>query len=421
MSPRRRRLVVLLAVLLGLPVLGAVLAYVWIDAVADRRWAAAEERIRRCSAAFPEGDSRRDPEQVTEASKENQIHFVAGIRMAAPRRERLRPACNLVAAGTRGASLDPVLEDAQDFLDRIHEGARRIAASPSDFPPRWHGDWDASTMRVILCCGVLHARRQRDRNAPLEAAESLLDQLHLGRFWAISGARENREYALIALSVVLEDLRSLVSSSELSREQLRHVERELEPVDAALQSALRDLEPVLARWGEYLRTPDVEEILVGAPYRWRYFLPTRLMKAEGFEFADHQVRLLLESESKGYLELRRLSLQADEESDQSRNPLVQRAGSLLSGLGWKIELDRKAQVRLLRLGAHYGATGEIPKLEDPYGTFLRHAETATGMRFWSVADDGVDDGGHAGDRKGWIGPQPGAAPKDMVIDVPRFK
>jgi len=415
---RKSRAVRILVALLMLPILGALGMYVWINRLADRKWAEAEERIRQLSAAFPEGDSRREPEPLTPASKENQIHFVAAIRLAAPRWERLRDAWNLVADSKRGEALDPLLDEAQDFLDRVHEGARRIAASPSDFPPRWHGDWDIGTIQAMMLCGVIRSRRQRDQKAPVDAAETLLDQLQLGRFWAISGARENRGYALTAISAVLDELRDLLSTSELSPEDLRRVERELEPLDAAMQSPLRDLEPILARWGEHLRTLDLQEsgMMFGAPYRWRYFLPERLMKAEGFEFGDRQARLLLASESKGYPELLRLSRLADEESERSKNPIVMR-GSLLSGIGWS-ELDRKAQIRLLRAAAHYGATGEVVKLEDPYGTFLHHAAMPTGVKFWSAGDDGVDDGGHVADRRGWRYP-PDPDAKDIVIEVPR--
>jgi hypothetical protein len=80
-------------------------------------------------------------------------------------------------------------------------------------------------------------------------------------------------------------------------------------------------------------------------------------------------------------------------------------------MGWRGELDRKAQFRLLRAAAHYGATGEILKLEDPYGTVLGHAVTPVGMKFWSRGDDGVDDGGHTGDYEVWIALQGLAAPR----------
>jgi len=101
----RRRLIVILAVLLGMPLLGAVVGTVWINRLADRRWAAAEERIRALSAAISEGDARRDPDHVTEASKENQIHFVAAIRLAAQRQSRRDEAFDLAGRGRRGEGL----------------------------------------------------------------------------------------------------------------------------------------------------------------------------------------------------------------------------------------------------------------------------------------------------------------------------
>jgi len=405
-----------------MPLLGAVVGTVWINRLADRRWAAAEERIRALSAAISEGDARRDPDHVTEASKENQIHFVAAIRLAAQRQSRRDEAFDLAGRGRRGEGLDAVLEEAQEFLDRLHQGARRIAAVPSDAPPRWHGEWDPPTLQFMMSCSVLRARRQRDRNAPVDAAESLIDALHLGQFWSISGSPVNRSVAPANTAALMEELRDLLSSSPWSPQELLRIERELEPLDAALKSPLPDLERNLAEWGESLRKSDVEQLGLRdeMSFRWKYLVPQRLMKADAIDFFDRQVRLLLSSEGKGYPELVRLGALGAEESGRSSNPLLGHIGNLMNSIGW-VELDRKAQFRLLRTAAHYRATGEVLKIEDPYGTFIRHAAAPTGMKFWSCGDDGADDGGHTGDRKGWIGPQPGAAPKDLVIEVPRFK
>src|SRR5262245_47693291 len=165
MSLRRARAFRILAVLVVLPFVAGVGAFVWINRVADQRWAAAQSRIRQLAAAFPEADFRRLPEKSTEASKDNQIHFVAAIRLAAPKGNARGEAAGLVYQRKSGAELDSVLDEAEDFLNRLHQGARRIAASPSEFPSRWHGDWDQLTLTYMMHCCVLRAVRQREQKA----------------------------------------------------------------------------------------------------------------------------------------------------------------------------------------------------------------------------------------------------------------
>jgi hypothetical protein len=124
-SSRSRRALKILALLLVIPVLGAGGVWFWIHRTADRKWEEARRRIGELSAAFPE---IVPPLPSTETSKELQIHFVAAIRESV--RVRLRQS---------GEAVDVSLEDAQEFLDRLHQGARGCAAMPAEFPPGWRG------------------------------------------------------------------------------------------------------------------------------------------------------------------------------------------------------------------------------------------------------------------------------------------
>jgi hypothetical protein len=71
-----------------------------------------------------------------------------------------------------------------------------------------------------------------------------------------------------------------------------------------------------------------------------------------------------------------------------------------------------AQLRLLRVAAHYRIAGEILKLKDPFGAELHHCRTGKRMKFWSLDTDGRDDGGD-GEKDGrWT-----RRAKDLVIEV----
>jgi hypothetical protein len=408
-SFRGRRALQIVVVLLAIPFLGAGGVWFWIQRTADRKWEEARQRIRELSAAFP---ATLPPLPATEASKELQIHFVAAIREAVRRNSREAEARKLVRSRQGGEALDVVLGDAQDFLDRLHEGARRCAASPAEFPPGWRGEWDQPTLCFLMNCCVLRARRDRESGGPWNAAETLLDSLQLARFWASSGKGDNRVDALHSLDPSLDELRDILARETLSRDLLLRIDGELEALDAALRSPTSYLLPALARWAEGLETADLDtQLMHEAPYRWRYLLPTRLMLADAFEFYDRHVRRLLDSEKKSYLDMARNANQLYREREASKNPLLYSDGSVARELDW-VGLERAAQFRLLRVAARYRATGEILQLNDPFGRDFIHSRTENRMRFWSLDRDGRDDGGEAGNGR-WD-----RTAKDIVIEVP---
>lgn len=412
----RRSGLKVLALLFALPVFGGGLAYFWIQGVADQRWAAAQDRIRQLSAAHP---PVVQPMPTTPLSKELQIHFVAAIKEAAQRKSRGLDAWKLVGSRETGHVADAVLEDAQEFLDRLHQGARECAAHPDEFPPGWRIDWDSDTVRFMLDCSILRARRSRAGKSPNDAAETLLDALQLGRFWNASGKDEDRDSALHPLGCVLNELRDILEQESLSRGQLQALARELEPLERAMWSPIDSADNLLARWAEQLVLLDLMQtgFLEGAPYRWRTVLPEHLMKAEAFEVAEQHVQQLRTADShSAILAHRRRMSQLQEES---KNPLV-RNGLPFSSVEWTA-IDRVAEIRVLRVAAHYRATGEILTLRDPFDGDLLHSRTESRMKFWSRDKNGVDDGGDGG-TGGW-GPIPmprGPTPrprKDLVIEV----
>jgi len=408
-SPHGRRALKFLALLLLIPLLGLGGAFFWIRRTADRKWEAARLRIRELSAAFPE---TLPPLPSTETSKELQIHFVAAIREAVRRNSRAEEARKLVRLRQGGETADAVLDDAQDFLDRLHEGARRCAATPAEFPPGWRGEWDDPTLGFIMDCCVLRARRLREKDAQVDAAETLFDSLQLARFWAASGKGSNRAYALHSLDASLDGLRDILAQESLSREQIQGMERELEPLEAALRSPTAYFESTLTRWAEDLEALDLEDwLLRDAPYRWRWLLPKHLMKAEAFEFYDRHIQRTLENEAESYLEMVQGLNRMGRQLASSKNPILSH-NSIIPVLEW-VGLERMAQLRLLRVAAHYRIAGEILKLKDPFGTELLHRLIGKRMKFWSLDTDGRDDGGAAESDGRWT-----RTAKDIVIDVP---
>lgn len=421
-SPRSRRAWKLLALLLALPVLGAIVVAAWINTVADRRWAAAQDRIRALSAAFPPPAPRTADATSSETAKDIQANFVSAIRLAVQRQYLAEDVRQFKLLGVSGTEADGVLEEVSDILDRVHVGARRCVASPSEFPPSWRGEWDDRTMGLVMDCILLRSRRRLEMGKPEEGVESLLDGLPLLRFWGESEAPSNRPQALRRLVVLTDELRTLLSRGNLTTHALHQIDVELARSEAWLQLPFRRLEPQLARWAETLPGLQVEaeEFLEGAAYRWRFLLPVRLMKAEAFEFMDRYTRDLLSCEGKPYAEFLRSDQGFWKEQEHSLNPIIHPTRFFLwEDPGWEAR-QRRAEVLLLRSAARYRGTGELPQLEDPFGDRLHHSESQDRMTFWSAGPDGNDDGGNFDPAQPWHQVWYGHGSKDLAIDVPRF-
>jgi hypothetical protein len=421
-SPRSRRAWKFLALLLALPLLGAVVVAAWINAVADRRWAAAQERIRELSAAFPPPKPRPADATSSEAAKEIQAMFVSAIRAAVQPRKLAQEDQNFNIHHVQGTEADAFLEYVSDVLERIHEGARRSVASPGDFPPSWRGEWDAETMDFVVNCLIVRSRQKRDLGRMAEAVESLLDGLPLMRFWGESEAFRNRALALNQLALLHDELRNLLSREKLGLEELQRIDLELDRSDTWLQLPFRRLEPRLARWSEALLElqPEAELLLQGAPYRWRFLLPERLMKAEAFEGLDRYTQALLSCEDKPYLEWLSCDDRHWEELGHSLNPILRSPFFDWLEPGWAAR-QRRAEGRLLRAAARYRATGEFLQLEDPFGVLLLHAEDGVRMKFWSLGVNGKDDGASLDQYAPWQRIWNSELSIDLLIDVERRK
>lgn len=404
--------------------LGALLAAVagvpvWIKLAADRRWTAAEARIHELCARYPAEVPRPPTRWSSETAKEINTYFVGATREAVRQKHRAGEVTRLLYLSKPGAAADEVLDGAADFLGRIHDGARRSIASPSEFPPGWPGEWDQATLEFVRSVVVLRSRRRRELGQTTQAAVAMLDALPLVRFWSESGKPSNREYAMSALVIVHRELASLLATEPLPPEVLRQIEDETAAVERWFPSPFRDCPVRLARWSEYLLTldPRAEEWMKGADWRWRYLLPGRLMKVEAFELNEMHCRTLVDGEGKRYLDLRRADSDMFGRIAAARNPILK--DPLFAGESGWWTLQRLAELRLLRAAAHYRATGEVLRLADPFGDNLRHSSVEGRMRFWSVWTDGQDDGGREGPFGAWRLSLMDDEPCDVAIEVER--
>src|SRR5262249_23615525 len=127
-------------------------------------------------------------------------------------------------------------------------------------------------------------------------------------------------------------------------------------------------------------------------------------------------RQFREAAEKPWIEARDIRVRALAELEGSSNPLVRvlykysLPGGSLPDAGDSFR-ECRAKLRLLRVAAHFRATGEVPDLDDPYGTKILSSRNGTHLKLWSVGADGIDDGG-----SGEWRPSKG---KDIILEIER--
>lgn len=125
---------------------------------------------------------------------------------------------------------------------------------------------------------------------------------------------------------------------------------------------------------------------------WRYGFSAHLMKAEAFATIAAAVKQLQSADERPWAESRDLLKKLSAELAAHRNPIIQTAPEevLVSDL---LHRGHRAQLRILRVAAHYKATGELLDLDDPFGGKLLRHQSEDSLKVWSVGPECVDHGG----------------------------
>lgn len=220
------------------------------------------------------------------------------------------------------------------------------------------------------------------------------------------------------LELPLDELRELLAAGVLKGEEAGRLDRELELLDREYpRRGHRAALDLVALGAQLLRTGrSVTGQLVGLradpeDALWRYGFSAHLMKAEAFAVIAAAVKRLGEADERPWAESKDLLKSLSAELAAHPNPIIQTAPEevLASDL---LHRGHRAQLRLLRMAAHYRSTGEVLDLDDPFGGKLIRSLANDTLRVWSVGPEGKDHGG-----QGTFHFAPDA--KDVLIEVRR--
>jgi len=227
------------------------------------------------------------------------------------------------------------------------------------------------------------------------------------------------------LYITSRELARLIASGRLSQGDLFEIDKELSLLETGFNGIeLFMLNESMAMGFFLLKHGRIQPLLDRMELRsvniptWRLGFSERLMIVDLFEVTLNHNRLIAQSQWKPWKELQEIKTEVCRQCCESRNPLTRILGGSSNGkpprcISYDFVRETLARLRLVRMSAHYAATGEVPALEDPFGDKLRSAQTGAELRFWSIGGDGIDNGG-AGEWK----PKDG---QDIVLKLPLRK
>ncbi len=394
-APPRRRIAAwkVGSVVLGLLLLLWGVAAVAVHLIAERRWTAMkaewqallEEARQRGSARSP---LRGDPLEGNAWT--DYTVALAEVRSLYDLESQAAPRFLREAPQSSRQLVERVIARHPKLIDSVRLGARRAKANlelewkeGALTIPNRHGSAIVAPLSVCLARFLADAGRRRD------AAELLIDTC---RF---AGDIDHAE----DMAPGFEALRDLLQPGLLTREELAQIDRELEVLDREFPRRGHRVSLDLLSFGSQLlktgRSITVQLVGLQADpddSAWRYGYSGHLMKAEAFRLIAAAAKELHDADERPWLESKAVLKKLTAELSRSRNPIAQTAPEeiLASDL---LHRGHRAQLRLLRVAAHYGATGDVLDLDDPFGTKLRVRVADGSLRVWSVGPEGADHNG----------------------------
>ena len=285
-------------------------------------------------------------------------------------------------------------------LQALSRGAHRAEAT-WDYAWEQGGNttvppWDS--IATLLSAQRAYAWLQLDAGETRKAAEALLDAAQLARDSFAGGSVTQADFALKWLDELSEDLHAFLVSKKVKVDDIGRLERGLRLLETSFPK-LHDLlrREVVCGCFTLLAGPE------GTTDPQHLQATYRLDAAETIDLIERAL-----TESEGCDELPWLDVA------NKQNELAQAMqGSSLVDLAYPefrlrvVEAwrSRRTQYLLLRIGAHFLATGEAQPQPDPMGTTLQIKVEGRSLRAWSVGVDGVNDGGDPG--------------KDFVLELTR--
>jgi len=313
------------------------------------------------------------------------------------------------------AMVDRLLAAHKGIVDHISQGAQR---SNGQYPYDWNSGSRMELPPLLFSrraasLAIAQARVWKEAGRPQDAVALLLDVSQFSRDLAANGPLLSHLIGVSLYSTTFGELRDLLLSGKLNNKELSDLARMLEIVDGNFPA----LAPVMANEVAI----SVETDIYPAPSLsgsrnlmkssgWRYGFSSRKMVLDAFEKRDNYAQRSQNIDLVSFAEAMKEAKIVQAEVEASGNSILRQYGTNLPKV-LANHRDTLSRLRLLRAATTLLATGEIPKLADPFGTDLLYRREPGKVKIWSVGSDGKNHEGR-GSWKLNSGP-------DLVLEISR--
>lgn len=419
--PRRVSPWKILGIVGAIVVIFAVSLWLWVQSSIDRKWVAMEHSVAQLMAEARLRDSKRPiiqgPALAGNAWDDYQTATNDFRRLASSFPLHwfgMYLEGNLVAEPKKVSATLDLLEP---VFERLRSGSHRAECQkPYDWAKPDSIPSESLVSQWLAAAAACKARELAESSNSREAVELLLATGQFAHDVGVNGFLITEAVGMSCYAYSLDEIHRLLVAGKFSHEQLLQLDAGLAILDQSFLQRGPSLRNNLLMDGDamirgvyftettYRSAPNPKE------YKptWRQLFSTRLLEAEAFVKAEKWSKRMTNATTLSWAEELREWAEISGEAASSGNALAARNVKQYGPSGNR--RARLTQLRLIRMAAQYMASGEVPEIDDPLGTSLRHRLIGNKLQVWSVGMDGVDDDG-SGD---WS-----LKGKDIVLEVER--
>jgi hypothetical protein len=373
-------------------ILAAVAMGLWVRSVEQRRWSWMKQRIHELDCDRRSRDPSRPVLRGDPASGQAWGEYVLALKALTSGKSALQMChlgqilyeFSLRSHPQNRSQVEEILATLQEPLDHLKRGVRRTQALDPDaaeaFREKYYMAQPAAG--VLAWLSVCESKMLADSGQGRDAAELLLDAALFSRDVACNSTLLDAHSAYGASRFLCGKLIQLISSGRLSKGDCAFVERQLEILERAQPPLAAALKNNLWRMGSGFLE---ESFPPQWPRQWRFAYSQKLAIADAVDRVDSWIAVVARMEEMSSRECQTTWKAIQEEVDHDSNAITQDLYQFVfQDFG---ELKRlKVYLRLLRIAAHYRASGEVLELEDPMGTIFAHAQAGSVLKVWSEVD-----------------------------------
>jgi hypothetical protein len=282
-------------------------------------------------------------------------------------------------------------------VGHLRRGASR---SSSRYPYEWEKGATMtlpafSEMTAVGSLAVLKARTLVEDRKSREAAQILLDVCQFGRDLGADGVLISETVGIAILNLALTEMKDVLAASRFDWPAHEDLSRSLGVLDGQLPHHDRAL------LNDALLLAGVADESLGS---WG---PQRMLFADAVERTSEWMTRAGNADALPWLEAKKELEVIEGEASRTWNPISQISVPSLAKMSRTCR-EKKAQIRIARIAAHFLRTGEVISMDDPFGAKIQTKRTGDSLKIWSIGADGFDNLG-VGDWKGEF--------NDIVLEV----